>query len=303
MIKDLFRKIVVALFQSIKGRAQIYERTFQRKQRAQMLNLKFGGSNEIIHTLFNGTRINLDKDNRLSEFILLDDFEAPELNFCENWVKDDSFFLDIGTNIGLYSVLLAKKVEHVYSFEPHPKVREKLAANLDLNNYTNVTICPFGISNQKDVLTLISNRSYDAWSSFSAIENLEKVTEIDYTDEMKVDVIPLDKWVDDVFLDFSKVGLVKIDVEGWELNVLKGGARVFEKWKPLLLVEFDENNTWSAGYTCSELYRFLVDLGYLMCEIKEGKLIESPLKVNYPSQNLFAINPKNEDHINLLTNA
>jgi hypothetical protein len=94
----------------------------------------------------------------------------------------------------------------------------------------------------------------------------------------------------------GEVTMMKIDVEGWESRVLKGGAYCLSRDDaPVLQVEFTDVAALSAGSSCTELYRTLEAFGYRMFtyDAKNRRLLSEPLRPAYPSQNLLAIkNPE-----------
>jgi FkbM family methyltransferase len=209
----------------------------------------------------NGTDLYCYIDCKVSEVIFKEIFEIDELAFVDKYLEEGDVFIDIGSNIGLFTILAAKKVGvngKVLSFEPCSKTYKRLLQNIELNNFTNI-IDPIqhavsDISGETELK--LADGGYDAWNSLAMPSagvnyNIERIKTISIQD------------LENQFSFISKAKLIKIDVEGWEMNVLKGGQEFFANAdSPDLMVEFTEENAKNAGYTCKQLYSYLENLGY-----------------------------------------
>lgn len=229
-------------------------------------------------------RINLYKDSVLSRLIF-DGFEKEEIDFLSKILKKGDVFIDIGTNIGLFSLIASKIVGDegaVISFEPAPTTFSRLNENINLNNFKNLDIRNIGLSDRKGELTFyISNNGYDAWNSFAQSQDNKLEGSIE------VPVSTLDIELKNI--DKTKIKLVKIDVEGWEKFVLYGGKDFFINYCPIVMVEFTEENTFNAGYPVYEIFDLMQDFGYVWYRISEGELVKEIKRMHYPYDNLVAI--------------
>jgi FkbM family methyltransferase len=254
---------------------------FQHTNHYQSL---FRGNSFFEHNLGDNFRINLYRDSVLSK-IIYDGFEEEELNFIKKILKKDDVFVDIGANVGLFSLIASQVVGNkglVIAFEPTLITFNRLLENISLNNLNNIQAINCGLSNESGELNFyISDNGYDAWNSFapSADNKLQRT--------IKVNVSTLDKELKDV--DKAKIKLVKIDVEGWEKFVLKGGEIFFNNYCPIIMVEFTDENTFNAGYSVHEIYDTMVNYGYEWYTIKNGELIKELKRLYYPYNNLIAI--------------
>lgn len=287
MIKRLFRNFLY----SLAGRIFRITRNYQRKEnsrRAQEATeeweKQFGGKESIKFSLKSTVNIFLYKDSVLSRNIY-NGFEQEEIKYLISVLKEGDIFLDIGSNIGLFSLLISERVGDtgkVLSYEPSPSTFLRLKENIVLNNFNNIEARNLGLSNQTGKLILhTSQNGYDAWNSFAPSEDdkLEK--------EILVPVSTLDKELENINL--SQIKAVKIDVEGWEKHVLLGGEVFFKEFNPIVMVEFTEQNTFNAGYSVHEIYDLLVLWGYQWYGFYNGKLIPEKKKLHYPYNNLVAI--------------
>lgn len=237
-----------------------------------------------------GVQINLYKDSVLSELIYKG-FEEDEINFFESYLKEGDILFDIGANIGLFTLLGAKTVSNtgaVYSFEPTPKVYNRLVDNIAINQFQNAFPFQLGLSNKSDTLAFnVSANGYDAWNSFANKDKQKLQTSI------AVAVTTIDDFIVKEAINKSKIALVKIDVEGWEKFVLEGGRKFLQEYSPALMVEFTEVHTMAAGYGTVEIYKLLQNWGYNWYKWVRGALVPEERRENYPYDNLIALKPDN----------
>jgi FkbM family methyltransferase len=235
------------------------------------------------HTLQNGLKINLYNDSILSKLIY-DGFEIEEIFFLKSVLQKGDVFIDVGANIGLFSLIASKCVGNegqVISIEPTPKTFKRLVENIELNGINNISPLNIGLSNQKGSLLLqVSESGYDAWNTFAKAKESKFQAEIN----VKVDTL------DDIIPEFSKgkIRLIKIDVEGWEKFVLEGGMNILINYNPILMIEFTEANTISAGYSVFDLFEILENIGYEWFRLDNGALIPEAKRISYPYDNLVA---------------
>jgi FkbM family methyltransferase len=154
--------------------------------------------------------------------------------------KPDGVVLDIGANLGTFCVPLAQKIPQLkfHAFEPQRIVSYQLCANIIINSLDNVYTYEFALSNE-DANVELAMPDYTKETNIGAFsvnkevrENEYECTTVNTTD--KIQLLPLD------LLAFNNVKLIKIDVEGHELEVLKGGIEtikandyppiIFEAW-------------------------------------------------------------------------
>lgn len=235
-----------------------------------------------------GVQMRLYFDSQLSRAVFCSRFEWQEQDFLNAFLKPGDVFVDVGANIGLFTLIAAHRVEntgHVYAFEPCSKTHCRLLENVQLNQFTNVSTHQLALSNCSDQREMtISRDGFDAWNSLAqpiagksfATEKVQCTTWDDFAQENDL---------------VGRVTMVKIDVEGWEKHVLKGGAEALSRADaPVLQVEFTEQAALSAGSSCEELYHLLEDLGYHMFvyDALSKVLVPDPLRKSYPYLNLIA---------------
>jgi FkbM family methyltransferase len=175
---------------------------------------------------------------------------------CEH-VKQDWVCIDIGANIGLYSVHMARRAAYCIAFEPIPRFVSRLERNLLLNSLSNVEVerCALSDCNNQGVLFL-PPETHSNWGASSLIR------------PQGGEQIPVAmQRLDDVFKsrEVTRVDLIKMDVEGAEHLVLKGGLNVIHRFQPRIIFE---NNRESG----SEVTKMLGSLGYVFFDLNGQKL-------------------------------
>ncbi|WP_429266854.1 FkbM family methyltransferase [Paraburkholderia sp. EB58] len=141
--------------------------------------------------------------------------------------------VEVGANIGVHTVMLARETQQrrqvLVAFEPQPVIFQNLCANLAANGITNVLAWPYACGS--DASTLYFERpDYAAPGNFGSVEMQTKPG----TDTIPVPCVRMD----DV-LRTHTVGLIKIDVEGFELAALQGAQETIARCRPTLYVEND----------------------------------------------------------------
>jgi len=185
-------------------------------------------------------------------------FESPELEFfnLDSYVKPGDWVVDIGANVGTYTVRLSKLVGaqgRVIAFEPVPETFALLTSNVKLARCCNVTLINAAVSDAfKSVII-------DIPTSTSGLINLQesRITSSASTpNSRQVLAFPLN-----AFIFQRKVNLVKIDAEGHERTCLEGMLNLLQRDHPTLIVET----------ATSEIIGFLSAIGYA-----HEKLHDSP---------------------------
>lgn len=204
----------------------------------------------------------------VSTDILIDGFyEYKELITLINWLKKKNKFnnvLDIGANIGNHSVFFSKYFKKVLSFEPNPHSFDLL--KLNTKKYKKINIFNFGLSNKN------STQDFYSYELNYGGSSLKKNNKIPYQ-KFKAKFYKFDqlKKVE------KNIDLIKIDVEGEELNVLKGLKDTIKKNEPIIIFEVHKDEIRNGS---SKVIDYLKDLKY-----NNFYSIE-----NYESQNINIIN-------------
>jgi FkbM family methyltransferase len=240
------------------------------------------------HSLAPGVEINLHPEDRLSEAICVGKYEATEQRFVRRFLKPGDVFVDVGANVGLFTLLAAERVKNtgrVFAFEPSPTTFQRLQENVRLNRFQNVRCERVALSDDAETRTLTTSvEGYGAWDSLGAPSAGRRFT---------THAVSCCTWDDFACREdlVGRVTLMKLDVEGWESRVLRGGRNTLARAdSPDLLVEFTDANAQAVGGSCSDIYRSLEGLGYRIYRLDGAtKTIRpDPLREEYPYVNLCA---------------
>ena len=181
--------------------------------------------------------------------------ESETLSDLLSETSERNVFYDIGANVGLYSCLVGASASDcdVYSFEPHPTNVEALRRNLELNNI-NANIFQLALSDEEGTVKLSSKGSESGLGEHS-LDTTESESTIPVT------VRQLDEVRSEHNLPVPTV--VKIDVEGAELNVIRGAKKVLSDTEcEIIYCEFHPEKIKSFGGTYDEIQDELNDLGF-----------------------------------------
>ncbi|MEQ8971682.1 MAG: FkbM family methyltransferase [Coleofasciculus sp. C1-SOL-03] len=264
-------------------------RSFRTRQRRRIYWELQAGKREVLEVSIQPSlRMKLYLDSDLCRLIHSGSFECKERQFLNAFLRPGDIFVDVGANIGLFTLIAAQRVGKsgsVYAFEPYTKTYNRLLINVQLNNFTNVTCHKLALSDSiKRQSMTISLDGFDAWNSLAKPIKGERLGV-----EM-VETITWDKFADQHNL-VEKVAMMKIDVEGWEKYVLAGAAETLYRINaPTLQVEFTEEASQAASSSCKELYYTLENFGYKMYtyDARYKTIVHHPFQGNYPYLNLIA---------------
>ena len=259
-----------------------------RKRRHSWWESQRGNRETFETSIERGVRMRLHFDSELAQLIYCDGFETTERRFLHAFLKPGDVFVDVGANIGLFSLIAARRLAgsgKVYAFEPAQVTFRRLQENVELNDFSNVQCFQSALSDESGEFPFYTSEDgFDAWNSFSPPIAGESFSR---------EFIQSVKW--DQFARLHQLGgkvtMMKIDVEGWESRVLEGARESFSREDaPLLQVEFTEEASASAGFSCDRLYHLLEELGYRMFVYDPEKrdLAPDPLRPSYPYLNLIA---------------
>jgi len=148
-------------------------------------------------------------------------FEPKTLTFLQKNVSKEDVVLDIGAHIGIHTIHLAKIAKFVYAIEPELDNLRLLIRNISMNNVKKkVIILPYAVSSTDGLVNFcVSSESTGAHHILSSNE-----TSMDYKAILKVKAYTLDTLLLNI-LRLDHVDVIKIDVEGHELEVIKGGSK------------------------------------------------------------------------------
>jgi FkbM family methyltransferase len=190
--------------------------------------------------------------------------------------KPDGLVLDIGANLGTFCVPLAQKIPALkfHAFEPQRIIYYQLCANTIINSLGNVYTYEAGLSNQEADIEL-EVPDYATEGNIGAFSIDKEVRDNEYECQTsggkeKMILMTLDS------IGFENVRLIKIDVEGHELEVIKGGIETIKanNYPPIIF----EAWTWKPWYQEKRkaLFDYLEGHGYEITELGQNNLARHP---------------------------
>jgi FkbM family methyltransferase len=205
-----------------------------------------------------------------------DGFEKAERRFVERFLQPGMTVLDVGAHSGFYTLLASRRVGsygRVVAFEPSPRERKKLFRHLRLNRCTNVEVEPHAIANCETEADFFLVRGRE-----TGCNSLRPPAVTEPTELLRVSVTTLDGFIERQQME--RVDFIKVDVEGAELDVFRGAARLLQgRPRPVILAEVYDIRTAAWGYRARDIVAFLHGLGYRWFQpLDEGSL--APVSVN-----------------------
>jgi FkbM family methyltransferase len=179
-------------------------------------------------------------------------FDPALAEFITNNLSTGSVFIDVGANVGFFSVLAQSKIGsegEVHAFETDPRSIHCLWLTRSTNRLSNMTIYPVALGEVSGTVGL----SVTPDPGHTSITQREASL-------LPYPVLPLDTWVG-VFNPKAQY-LVKVDVEGAELQVLKGARQFLERFQPTVICEAVESHLMRFNVQQRDLLQFMESIGY-----------------------------------------
>lgn len=191
-------------------------------------------------------------------------YEKGTLWCFDRILKKGYVVFDIGANIGLTSLYASRKISSngmVYSFEPLKSTYDILEFNINLNKAKNVKIERFALSDFIGFGRIYNNIEINRGAASLIINKQFN----DYGE--KVPIISLDSYCEKELI--SGIDFIKIDIEGCEYPMLKGGIRAIKKFKPIICLEFSRDV--KSNYNPDLIFELLKKENYKVYKQLNGK--------------------------------
>lgn len=202
----------------------------------------------------------LETDNCICRFVEQSgrlDHDQNMLPIVLSYIPIGGMVIDVGAFIGDHTIAYLNKVREngmVYAFEPYINAFECLKFNL--KNYKNLNAFNYALGNSEDYI------------SMEIIETNDGMNFIKQGNDIRITRL------DTISQNFTKLDFIKIDCEGYELDVLQGGQRTIQKYKPKMLIEINEMTLNRNNVKREDIYEWLDVAGYVYHNI-------------YPNHGLF----------------
>jgi len=179
--------------------------------------------------------------------------EVNDLKQFLRLIKPDSVILDIGSNTGIYSILSGKSEPNskIFAIEPNPVNFKRLEENIKLNELSNIQVSRYAIGANTQKIELNVPKNNIISDTTSVLEDFSKSTYQGKIEWKKIDVkqVSIDEFCS--LHNLEKIDLIKVDVEGYEIEVLKGASTQMKKNRPKILLETfpdEDKRNWLMNF-------------------------------------------------------
>ena len=260
-------------------------------------------SHDLIVRIYNFKIYGSIQKNKTSYFLLkkCEFGDYHELNTIKKLSKEGKLlFVDCGCNYGFYSLYTASLSEknQILSIEASKNTLEELIKNLNLNNLKNINFFNNAISN-------IVGENVLYYESINDCESSQTHKNFKVKSEFTVDTITIDSLLKQYFLDDYNV-IIKLDIEGNEINAIKGALDVIKKSHPLIIMEFSKfifENLDNIDYLKNFLIKYdysIFDTNYKKKNIEEVLEMLNNLNKRYKTIGNFYLIKNYSNNLKLL---
>jgi FkbM family methyltransferase len=244
--------------------------------------------NFVLAKLKDGSKLSLDLRMECLSFYL-GEYEPENLRVLLTFLPSEGTFIDIGANIGFFSVPVAHRRREtqgrVYAFEPIPANYSELLKNIRLNGLegkiipSNLAISNFNGRLRMQIFASDCRQTANAvpltnWAGYPTNINCE------------VDAVRFDDWIKGT--DIDRIDVMKIDVEGHEVHVFEGMMETLSKYRPVIYSECNAFFFKQQGLSARRVVELLDPLGYEFYKIIGGRL-KNVAPVPEDAQDLFLL--------------
>lgn len=228
---------------------------------SNILDITIKDGNVLFTFLSNGVHIKMvciryDMTSVPFTFIDFGSYDIEETKLLMDIVQDNDVVLDIGANLGWYTLNWLKKAKDitVFSFEPITDIYDCFIQNLILNKQKKKNAFNYGLSNTTGEIEFYFDTERCGASSMVNLRGTKNT--------IKTKCIV--KRLDDVFPSFNinQLDFIKCDVEGAEKLVFEGGLETIKKYKPIIYAEMLRKWSKIFGYHPDSIINLLADIGY-----------------------------------------
>lgn len=256
--------------------------------------LLFTTRKDHIKLAFNG----LDRRGVPFDILNFGFYEKEDEEVLFYLLKKNAVILDIGANIGWYSLLFSKRLPQskIYAFEPIQDTYKNLVTNINLNKSDNIFPFNMGLSEKRSFLT------YYYFPEGSVLASEKNLINCPKAKQVTCQVDALDTFISTQRLD--QLDFIKCDVEGAELSVIKGGLNTIKNFLPILFIELFERWTLQFNYHPNDVIYLLKTIGYKCFLANKDRLDICPIYKETEEERLnffFLHSLKHRDLINTLS--
>ena len=200
--------------------------------------------------------------------------DENEIELLKKFIKPGSDTIDVGVYRGVYSYEMAKYSNKVHSFEPNPIIFNYINKNLK-KIVKNIVLYNYALSNKNGIYDLkvpIRNSNYNK-ENFEEYYKMGRATIHDKNNFDKFEKFQINTKKIDEFNFNNKISFIKIDVEGHELEVIKGALNTIEKNKPVLVIEIHPHADRTSFLKRQIIFKTLKYYGYEIEDVRRHDFV------------------------------
>ena len=240
----------------------------EKLMRALHSRIRMRHYGKVVTKMIDGVTYELDLSENIDSHLYFDGFyEKLTTEALNRYVTPDMIVMEVGANIGAHTLSIAQTLRHgngkLYSFEPTNYAFGKLRRNLSLNDFQNVVIERIALSdvNQRQEIhrastpeTMPFKASWDKRSHGPKSQTTDEIQFVRLDDYVKENGI-------------NRMDFLKIDVDGYELRVIRGGLETLTTLRPTIIIELG-TTLERVGDSVQDLIETIDGLGYDICDIE-----------------------------------
>lgn len=191
-------------------------------------------------------------------------WESHIISQIEKYLKPGTIAIDCGAYVGLHSMIMASRAKKVFAIEMMPEHYKCLLDNVRANDHQNIITIHCALGNESKELVEIPDVNYSIAQNYGGASLVARIRERVPAKRLLIAMRNLDR-ICSSFLEGEKVSLIKIDVEGMEVDVLNGSRYMINKYRPVILIEI-----WREclpAFYASDVYKYMKQINY---EFQEG---------------------------------
>ena len=211
-----------------------------------------------------GVTVSVRANQQIERWMWAGAYETELVSLLKKTLKPGMTFLDLGANIGYFSVIAAALVKdggQVHAFEPMPENRTRLLINLAPFHWAMAQ--PYAVGNVTGEVPIHYNEKEPGWASIYDQRRLENLP-----CTSTASVVRLDDWMRSYSL--NRVDFIKLDIEGGELNALLGAQRMLGHFHPTIVAET------RSGWNYDEIRQLLKATGYECRPFQGDSILATP---------------------------
>ena len=182
-----------------------------------------------------------DTDTDFDRWILDGEYQKHQRDTILKFINRTGNAIDIGAHVGFWLKDMCNHFDYVYAFEPIEEVRHCLSRNVTAMNYKTYS---FGLGAKNDVINVNYNPT-ETGNTHASKDGNQTIT-IRKLDDMNL----------------PKIDYIKVDTEGFEIEVLKGGENMIKEYKPFIHVEVKERILQKQGISSNDVVEYLTSINY-----------------------------------------